>query len=385
MWFGLDLAAEIISMNNSLISRVLGACLSMRTLAFLACVGLALGQPAWAQTAEADGAQEQLPLVPLLGDGKEAEPVVCPVDEEATPATPEPPVQDYEPSPAMWKIADEDTTIYLFGTYHVLPQGFRWRTPLLNKVIAEADEVVFESREDEDEDAEAEIDANPLSAPKMSEEARRFAELVLAYRAETPLTHRLDPKNVAKFVRLLEQARIPIWRAERAPPMMTMLAISVRLSELKGSERTLGVESIIEAEFQESGRPISAIEDPIEVLENLFKIDEAVLIDAIDTSLEEWDGCRFFEAEKVDWATEHSWAKGELDEIDQNEMFDGAFGEAFYKVLVLDRNRAWIDWVKERMEEPGNLLLAVGAGHMEGPDSLVLMLQADGIEVERIQ
>ena len=33
------------------------------------------------------------------------------------------------PRPAMWKVADEDTTLYLFGTFHLLPENHHWRTP----------------------------------------------------------------------------------------------------------------------------------------------------------------------------------------------------------------------------------------------------------------
>ena len=28
--------------------------------------------------------------------------------------------------PALWKVADADTTIYLFGTIHLLPKGVEW-------------------------------------------------------------------------------------------------------------------------------------------------------------------------------------------------------------------------------------------------------------------
>ena len=57
--------------------------------------------------------------------------------------------QDYDPSPALWKISDDDTVIHLFGTFHVLPEGFRWRTAKLDEIIANADEVVFETSEDD--------------------------------------------------------------------------------------------------------------------------------------------------------------------------------------------------------------------------------------------
>ena len=53
--------------------------------------------------------------------------------------------QDYEPSPALWRLADEDTTIYMFGTIHVLPQGFRWRSAQFDAVLAEADTLVLET------------------------------------------------------------------------------------------------------------------------------------------------------------------------------------------------------------------------------------------------
>lgn len=299
---------------------------------------------------------------------------VCLAREAETPAEIPPPVQDYAPSPAMWKIADEDTTIYLFGTYHLLPDGFRWRTPLLDQVVRDTEEVVFESRDDENSRD------NPLS-----EETLRFFRLMAEYRAETPLSQRITPRNVPKLERLLEQANIPLSRAEYAPPLMTMFGIAVSMSEMEGSRGELGVESILEAEYRATKRPISAIEDPIQVLENLFKIDEVELVKGIDESLDTWDGCEFFSAEDVDWSNEHSWAKGELEDLNIEESFDDPFGKAIYEVLLVNRNREWAVWVEDRMTRPGNLLLAVGAGHMEGPDSLVPMLEERGFAVERIQ
>ena len=302
------------------------------------------------------------------------DPEVCLAREAEKPAEVPAPVQDYEPSPAMWKIADEDTTIYLFGTYHLLPEGFRWRTPLLDQVVRDTDEVVFESRDEEDSRDD------PLSG-----ENQRFFQLMREYRAEVPLSLRIEPRNVPKLKRLLEQANIPLSRAEYAPPLMTMFRIAISVSEMEGSRGELGVESILEADYRADGRPISAIEDPVQVLENLFKIDERELVKGIDESLDTWDGCEFFSAEDVDWSSEHSWAKGDLEGLNLEESFDGPFGEAFYKALLVDRNLEWAGWVKDRMTRPGNLLLAVGAGHMEGPDSLVPMLQARGFTVERIQ
>lgn len=305
-----------------------------------------------------------------------AAPPICPKIHafNQTPWQASVPVQDYEPAPALWKLADADTTIYIFGTYHVLPEGFRWRTPLLDRIIADADEVVFESR-DEEEDADAAVSAEEL----------QFMTLMMQYRSELPLSQRIAERNRDKLVRLLDLAGIARDQIEYAPPMFTMFAIAVATSEAEGSVRELGVETVIEAAFKESGRPISAIEDPIAVMRNLFAIDEAQLIAMIDDGLDEWDGCNLVDPGAAYWSSEHQWAQGKLDGAEFAEMMEDPFFQAFYQVLLADRNRAWTDWLAARMERPGELLLAVGAGHMEGPDSVILMLEQRGLSAERIQ
>src|SRR5215218_2832238 len=61
---------------------------------------------------------------------------------EAPAAAPRP-----EPRPALWLLADDDTRIYMFGTIHVLPPGFRWRSAALDKAVGEAAELVVETYE----------------------------------------------------------------------------------------------------------------------------------------------------------------------------------------------------------------------------------------------
>src|SRR4051812_44835850 len=48
-------------------------------------------------------------------------------------------------APAMWRVRDGDSEIYLFGTMHVLPPGLKWRTRLYDAAYARADAVWFET------------------------------------------------------------------------------------------------------------------------------------------------------------------------------------------------------------------------------------------------
>src|SRR5438270_8322989 len=47
--------------------------------------------------------------------------------------------------PALWEISDPDTTIYLFGTIHLLPEQLRWRTPAFDNAVAKSQQLVVET------------------------------------------------------------------------------------------------------------------------------------------------------------------------------------------------------------------------------------------------
>ena len=44
----------------------------------------------------------------------------------------------------LWKVADEDTTIYLFGTIHALPETVEWYRGPIGEALAETQELVTE-------------------------------------------------------------------------------------------------------------------------------------------------------------------------------------------------------------------------------------------------
>ena len=46
--------------------------------------------------------------------------------------------------PALWKVADDDTTVYLFGTIHALPEGKDWYSGTIAKAFDASGELVTE-------------------------------------------------------------------------------------------------------------------------------------------------------------------------------------------------------------------------------------------------
>jgi len=54
------------------------------------------------------------------------------------------------------------------------------------------------------------------------------------------------------------------------------------------------------------------------------------------------------------------------------------------KQLLDRRNRAWAGWLEQRLAQPGTVLVAVGAGHLAGRNSVQEMLAARGLAAERL-
>jgi hypothetical protein len=55
------------------------------------------------------------------------------------------------------------------------------------------------------------------------------------------------------------------------------------------------------------------------------------------------------------------------------------------QALIRQRNANWSKWIEQRMSKPGAVMIAVGAGHLAGKDSVVEMLRKDGYKVRRLQ
>ncbi|MCL6251988.1 TraB/GumN family protein [Altererythrobacter sp. KTW20L] len=305
-----------------------------------------------------------------------AMPLASPVAAQEAPALPPALVQNYDPAPAMWKLADEDTTIYLLGTVHLLPEGFRWRNPQLDAIVGEVEELVLESS---DADAAASIAA--LDG--------KFLRLL---ESRPPTSAQLAPAARSKWRRLVEQQGLFFEEVDRLPLVVALMGFGMGGEETGLSSYEYGVETVLEAEFAASGRPVSSIEDTGRVMMSLYRIDDNLLLRDLERDLIRWDGrsASMFlglgetSGEDNDWELEHAWARGELQETIDLGMSDTKAGVAFHRALLTNRNRRWATWLEDRLDEPGTILVAVGAAHFEGNDSVLVRLQELGLVAERL-
>jgi uncharacterized protein YbaP (TraB family) len=274
-----------------------------------------------------------------------------------------------EPRPAIWLLADADTRIYLFGTVHVLHPELRWRSAALNGVVREAQELVLEL---DDEQMAA-------SGPEM------VATMQLG--SAVPVLQRVTPERRAPLARLLAELQIE----EGSLDGLETWAVAVTLGvgqmarEYVGADETdlaaasaalPGVEEVLTAEFRAAGRPVSGVEtvaDQIGAFRGMpLTVQQAMLDETIDA---------YANGEEAGDPDESDWVNGNLDGI-AAEM--ESLPPELYETLVTRRNRHFANWLATRLERPGTVLFAVGAGHLAGRVSVQSMLESRGLRVTRL-
>jgi len=307
-----------------------------------------------------------LPLAALAAAPAVAAPVVKNSGNKEAPAA----APEAEPRPALWLLADEDTKIYMFGTIHVLPPGFRWRSAALDKAVGEAAELVVETYEPPG----TETDPEGLDG----------LEGFFATNAP-PILQRVPKKKRKPLKAAIEASGVPMPVFDRMHSWAAAMTLGIAqmLSEygVEDPGEAPGVEDVLEEVFRSAGKPILSVEDGDAVLASMSALPEKVQTDLLLEAIAPLaPGAE--EAISTLGVGEAEWVAGRPEALDlENEA---GFPPALFDVLVRRRNAAWTLWLEERLKKPGTLLFAVGAGHLAGRESVQAMLARRGLRVTRI-
>ena len=79
------------------------------------------------------------------------------------------------------------------------------------------------------------------------------------------------------------------------------------------------------------------------------------------------------------------WVRGDVEGIARSFNRDLAASPELELSLIKHRNANWSSWIEQRMTKPGAIMIAVGAGHLAGADSVIELLKRDGYRVQRVQ
>lgn len=265
-------------------------------------------------------------------------------------------------TPALWKVADEDTTIYLFGTVHILPKGINWAGPAITGALAESDELVTE------------IPTGPEADATMQ-------QLVMS-KGMLPqggnLRALLSEEDKATYEAALGTINVPAPAFDAMKPWMAGLTLTVLPLIQQGYSLDAGVEEEL-GKLAGPDKPRGALET-IEYQLGLFDgMDQQAQVEFMIAAAETVGDIKPMLDSMV-----AEWAEGDADglaEIMNREMDDPAVAES----LLYTRNGNWAEWIDARLDTPGTVFIAVGAGHLAGERSVQDLLAQRGITTARVQ
>jgi len=280
---------------------------------------------------------------------------------EATAPPPAQPAGQAPARPALWKVADEDTTIWLFGTIHILPGGIEWYGGPVASALEGADTLITEITE---EDA---AQAGPT-----------MARLAMA---EPPANLRdaMSPDQRQRYEAALTRLQLPVSLFDAHDPWFAAVMLTTLPLIRDGYGTVNGAEALLSQRAKAASLPhlgLETTEYQLGLFDSLPLEVQLRYLDEVVASLPEigQDVAAMVEA----------WKKGEAETLAKLMNEDEA-DAALMQVLLVDRNKAWAQWVQKRLETPGRVFVAVGAGHLAGKDSLQAYLAKRGISVTRVQ
>ena len=265
--------------------------------------------------------------------------------------------------PAMWKVADADTTLYLFGTIHLLPEGQAWRTPAMESALGGSQELVLEVANIDDMMAGAQAMAKLGLSPGLP-----------------PIAERVPEEKRAALKAMMAETGYPEAIYDRLETWAAALSLLGVTFKRLGLDPSLGVESQIGAPFRASGRTVTGLETVEQQLSYLDTLSEdaqrAMLLSVVEDSAETRAQFK---------AMLDAWASGDLKWIERTFDDETQISPELKAALMSKRNAAWADWLAKRMEKPGTVFVAVGAGHLAGQESVQAMLRKKGLKAKRVQ
>ena len=264
--------------------------------------------------------------------------------------------------PAVWLVKDADTTVYLFGTVHALDGKGDWFNDEVKSSFDASQELVLE-----------------IISP---ENPAEVAPLVKKHGIDTSgktLTSKLSPKHQTIMAEKLKALGMPANSLDMFRPFFAAMTLTVIDMTAMGIDPNSGAEKVLTKAAKERKIGIGEVESMEQQMQMLNALDEKEQVRLLEKTLEEST-----EAKETLTKMITAWGKGDADGVAMVLNETSKESPALYKLLVSDRNKAWAQWIDNRLDKPGTVFMAVGAGHLAGPDSVQRYLKDRGIASQRI-
>ena len=278
------------------------------------------------------------------------------------------------PVPLLWKVSDNDNSVYLLGSFHMLRADDYPLSADVDKAFADAEALVFELPPEE------------MGSPELGK-----AMIAAAVRTDgKTLDDDLPPDVEAHYDAWLLANEAAIGKAiggnaqvlQMFEPWFVGLMITIVEAQKQGMESKLGLDMHLANAAKDAGKPARGLESGREQLaffDGMSTVEQVQMLDESTTGAA--DGKQELES------LHRKWRAGDADALWKEMALETRRKyPALYRRINTDRNDAWVPKVQAMLARPGgdDTLVVVGALHLLGGDGVVEKLRRKGYRVERV-
>lgn len=265
---------------------------------------------------------------------------------------------------AVWSISDEDSTVYLAGSVHILREADLPIPKIFKQVYDESEEVVFE------------IDMATMNHPATAKQVREIGTLPKG----VTLADKLQPETIEKFKGYLDKRGVPYAAFQNFTPGMAYLTMASLESLRMGARPDLGLETQYFNFASEDGKPSRGLETVEFQMSRFNEFTDEEMDEALSKTLDEIEEM----AESIDELIS-TWKSGDMKGLEALIIEQMAPTPRIKEILLDERNENWIPEIEKSLAEKHNVMFLVGAAHLVGEGSVIDLLRKKGLTVTNLE
>jgi uncharacterized protein YbaP (TraB family) len=245
----------------------------------------------------------------------------------------------------MFVVRDADTTVYIFGTFHALDGKADWFHDQVRSAFDSSNELVLETL----------VPEGPV---------RPAAQPAFSIAAPPPMRN-LQLTTSASFLGTTRMA--------------------INAGRLQGMRVDNGADNVLRHAAEAVGKPVEGLETLQSQLNMFTRMPTAAAAPHAGEPIDNGDSNEAMaKLSSTMSAMQAAWKRGDQSVfVNMLDQLRTASPDT-YRVLFTERNARWADWIAARMQTPGTVFVAVGAGHLAGKDSVLVRLAEQGIISTRL-
>lgn len=275
------------------------------------------------------------------------------------------------PSPAytdghpvtMWLAEGASNSVYILGSIHLLRRDDHPLPTVMEAAYQDAEALIME------------LDMDDLDAAAMQASTIRLGVI----QDDRTLKDFLGDARYNEAAAAARKMDIPFETLNKIEPWFAAITIEQLALTRIGFNPLYGIEMHMAMKATQDGKDIAGFETIDEQLEFLDGLSIEAQNDLLMQTLAESNDIEALMDDII-----RAWRAGDIEYLEANMLDDMAKYPELFNVIVVDRNRRWVDAIEALLDDDDDYLVVVGALHLVGDVGVPALLSKRGVRIGQL-